>query len=122
MSILEIPLTPDTPDFRQVASLDGAAYVLDVSFSDRTNSWYVSVLQQREDSEPTPIAEGVRLAVNYPVLAGIVFDGRPQGELIPIDLTNRGIDPSYEDLGTRVRLYYYDASEMARIVAEGVDG
>ncbi len=117
MPILEIPLTPDTPDFRQVASLDGAAFVLDFSFSARTNSWYVSVLQQREDAEPTPIAEGVRLAVNYPVLAGIVFDGRPRGELLPVDLTGQGLDPGYEDLGTRVLLYYYDAEEMTRVVA-----
>lgn len=114
MAIFEIPCDALQPESRQVTSLDGTAYVLDLSWSDRAESWYLSIAIQAA-GDPTPIVQGMRLSIGYPVLAGVTVEGRPLGEIIPIDVSGgAGTDPTRDDLGTRVRLRYYDAEELGR--------
>lgn len=114
--IVEIPIAVTTLDMRQTTSLDGSPYVLDLSWSDRSQSWYLSLFQQRETDVITPVLQGVRISIGYPLLVpAAAVDGRPPGELIAIDTSDTGTDPGFADLGARVRLYYYDADEMVRI-------
>jgi hypothetical protein len=115
MAIVEIPTDASTPQYEQVTSLDGKAYVLELSWSDRSESWYLSVSLQRDNQIADPIVLGMRLSIGYPVLAGVTADGRPPGEIFAVDVSGGyGSDPTRYDLGTRVRLVYYDAAEMGR--------
>lgn len=110
----EIPTDSLSDDSRQATALDGSTYLIDLSWSARSETWYVSVFQPRGDEDPTPIVQGIALRINYPVLAGCVAEGRPPGEILAADLAKTGVDPTHEDLGTRVRLLYYTAAEMGR--------
>lgn len=117
MAIVEIPLDAASPEFTQVTSLDGKPYVIGLSWSDRSESWYVDVSLQRDNVNADPIALGMRVSIGYPVLAGVQTDGRPPGEIFAVDVsTVLGSDPTRYDLGTRVRLVYYDAAELGRAV------
>lgn len=113
--ILEIPIDSLNADSRRVVSLDSSTFVVDLSWSPRASSWYVSILAQNQELAPIPVVQGIRVAIGYPVLAGVTADLRPLGELIAVDLSGGyGTDPDRDDLGERVRLYYYDAAEMDR--------
>ncbi len=115
MAIIDIPLDATSPEYEQVTSLDGKPYVLGLSWSDRSDSWYLNVFLQRDNQTADPIVLGMRLSIGYPVLAGVNTDGRPPGELFAVDVSGGfGSDPTRYDLGTRVRLVYYDAAEMGR--------
>lgn len=109
--VFEIPLDSIDADFIQTATtLDGSTYILDFSWSDRSESWYISVYLQT-DGNPTPIVEGVRLSPGWPLMLGVVVDGRPPGELFALDLNGQG-DPGRSDLGGRVKLYYFDQESL----------
>ena len=112
--IFDVQIVPVDSDFRQTVTLDARQFVLDVSWSHRSESWYVSVYALASGQTLVPIVEGQRLSIGWPVLAGCVGTDRPPGELLLIDLTGSGTDATREDLGTRTKLYYYDADEMGR--------
>lgn len=110
--IREIPLNSNDLIFRITAPLDGGTYVLDFDWSARSGAWFLDLYLQT-DTDPTPILLGAKLVVGYPLLRGVVADGRPVGELILQDL-NRGGECGEADLGNRCRLMYLDAEELGR--------
>jgi hypothetical protein len=115
--ILEIPTDATTTEYEQITSLDGKPYVFGLSWSERAESWYLDVSLQRDNAEPTPIVLGMRLSIGYPLLVAVTTDGRPPGEIFPVDVSGGfGEDPGRYDLGTRVRLVYYDAAELGRAI------
>jgi uncharacterized protein DUF6983 len=112
-----IPIIPDPTanDVRLSVALDGRSYVLDFSWSDRSQSWYLDLYAVT--SAPVnliPVIAGKRISCFYPPLAGTPGDARPPGELVPFDLTDSGIDPTHDELGARVVLAYYTAAELGR--------
>lgn len=115
-----IPVDVSSPETVQVTNLDQVPYELRFSWSDRSDSWYLSVSIQREGDDPTPILTGVRIAVGYPPLAGLVGPDRPLGEILPIDVSDpngAGTDPTRYDLGTRVVLLYVTGEELGRVAS-----
>jgi hypothetical protein len=114
VSVLEIPIRVVADDMRLSTTLDGSVYVIDLSWSERTDSWFVSLALQTADPAPTPIIQGVRLSINWPVLLGVTGTLRPPGELLAVDTTGLGVDALHDELGQRVRLFYYDKTELGR--------
>jgi hypothetical protein len=109
--ISEIPIDSVDADSRQTVSLDGSTYLLDLSWSTRSESWYLDLYLQTEVGDPSPIVTGVRLSVGYPLLIGLPLSGRPPGQLFALDLNGAG-PPNRDDLGTRVKLYYFDVESL----------
>lgn len=112
MAITEIPLNSNDAIFRVAAPLDGGTYVLDFDWSDRAGAWFMDLYVQ-SDSDPVRILCGQKLVLGYPLLRGVVADGRPVGELILTALSGSGECGRY-DLGARCRLTYLDAEETGR--------
>lgn len=104
-----IPLTRE-PYTRQRVSLDGRVFTLDLAWNMRSGSWYVSL----SDAEERPIASGIRLIPNWPLLRFHKWDPRcPQGELVAQDEGSRS-DIKFDDIGSnrpRVELVYYSTVE-----------
>lgn len=106
MATFLIPIDSSQEEFRQISSLDGIPYVLEFSWSRRSESWYLDLYLQT-DTDPEPISTGMKLTVGWPLLMGNVLDIRPSGELILVDTTDQG-DPGRLDLGTRCKLFYFN--------------
>lgn len=104
---IEIPLETGVPYFDVQADLDGATYVLTLRWNTRSLGWILDVA----DSSETTIVSGVRVVVDFPILA---YQGtrRPPGALLFSDTSGEGVDPGADDLGDRVRLYYLTAAEI----------
>jgi len=95
-------------NYTQRTVLDGREYLLRLRWNERSEKWYLSIYDQDE----SPIYEGIKVVVNFPLLgARIVDERRPPGELMALDPSSDR-DPGLYDLGSRVVLCYVDAADI----------
>jgi hypothetical protein len=103
--------TQSAPYYRQRTRLDGRDYVLDFSYNEREERWYLSFYDEAE----TPLALGIKLVANYSLLYPYRYDPRmPPGELNVADLTGDGSPPTLLELGEskRCELLYWSRAEL----------
>lgn len=110
--IMPFPTNPVLPQFEENVILDGTAYKFDFNYNSREKLWYFSV----RTSDGIPIAEGIKIVLNFPLLRKIANDIRPPGEIFAIENDsfgeNIGQPPGLTDIGNRVDLVYLDRSEL----------
>lgn len=107
-----LPLVPSVFNYRVGTSFEGVQYLVDVRWNGRDAAWYLDLLEEDE----TPVRLGMK------VVLGAVIGGRafadadfPAGVLIASDLSNEGRDATFDDLGTRVLVYFYTHAEVAAL-------
>lgn len=107
---LEIPLIANLPSYSFETILDGITFELTVRWNDRDGAWYLHLL----DVTGAPVAMGLKLVANWPLLRLVPQDGRrPPGELYLFDTQGTGPAPTRTELGDRYRLNYLTAAEIA---------
>jgi len=114
--IARIPVAVDTPFWRQRTSLDGRDFLLDFAWNERSlarqaeapGRWYLSLYSVEEQ----PLALGMPLVCNVPLLSRRRTAAFPPGEIMVSDPTGRIIAPGFSDLNTLVQLVYFDAETM----------
>ena len=114
--MLEITLRPQLLAYQNTLTLEDRVLVLDLAYHLRTDSWWLSVLEE----DLTPIVEGRRMVEG----AALVLGGRdprlPGGVFLLIRLGERRVGedaeaasgPGLGELGTSWRLVYYSAEEL----------
>lgn len=101
---IEIPVATDTPLYTERVTLDGVEYLFKFDWNDRENRWYLSLFAVDE----TPLAAGIKVVANWPLLRRFTGENMPPGVLVAVDLSaERGESPTYTELGIRVKLLYY---------------
>lgn len=111
--ILLAPTTPSVPAYTQRTALDGRDYLLEFGWNARDSAWYLHLSDERGAS----IRAGIRIVCDFPLLRRIRDPRVPPGSLMAIDSAGAGVRPGYDELGTRVRLYYLDAAELAELAS-----
>lgn len=107
MAILIVP-TGTYPDRQQETQLEGRRYVLRMRWNERAGAWFLDM----HTVAGSPIVLGVRLSLSTQPLAGVLHPDRPPGELVVVDRTDSGVEAAQADLGTRVQLFYVEASSL----------
>ena len=89
---------------RRRATLDGRVYILDVLWSPGESVWALTISTATGEI----IRAGRWLRTGSDALAGVADSTRPPGSLIPVDTSNRDLDPGRDDLraSSAVRLQY----------------
>jgi hypothetical protein len=108
MAFVTIPLLSDTPHWEQTTTLDGTDYLLRFRYSQREQTYYVSLYL----GNGTEIIKGQRMICNWPLFADCVDPNMPPGTfvLIPSDPTDES-PPKLGDLGDNRRCtLVYDAA------------
>lgn len=111
---LVIPIARAADDaayFDLLATLDGTLYTLEFRWNVRLGAWFMTVL---DGEGTTPLLLGVRLVVDYPLAQNLV-DRTPPGYFLAVDTgasDGFGIDPGFDDLGSRVQLWYVPEAEI----------
>lgn len=101
---VEIPVSKDVPNYTQRVTLDGREYLLGFDWNDREQRWYLSISTVDE----TPLAMGIKVIANWPLLRKFTDDRLPPGVLMAADLSPEGGEPpGFSDLGRRVKLHYF---------------
>lgn len=107
----EILIDETGPQFDQVVELDGTDFLLDFRWNEREQRWYLDV----SDNDGALILAGQKLVANWLPMRLVTNRGRPLGQMVLQDTTRAGLDPRLGDLGTRVRLIYFTAAEVAAL-------
>lgn len=101
----------DASHFEQQAVLDDVTYTLEFRWNDRLSAWFMNVL----DAEGVVShIVGLRCVADYAVPQHLV-DRSPPGLFVFVDTSaviGEGEDPGFDDLGSRVQLYYITEAEI----------
>lgn len=107
---LLIPTSRTSPNYEQRTTLDGREYVLRFRWSERSESWYLQLL----DSDENVLTGMVRIVLNLDLLRlHRNVDGIPPGEIRAVDASGDELRPGFNELGERVRLLYRTESEVS---------
>lgn len=119
-------LDPTEPDIQQpvysyTVDLDAILFRVRLTWRTRSAGWYMDLY----DAADAALLLGKRLAVNQQLLLRHEIDGLPPGEITLIDTEapddQAAVEPTFESLGFRHRLYYFNASELpAAAVSEAL--
>jgi hypothetical protein len=118
MTIQTIPTT-NAPFYTQTTTLEGTAYLLTFTYSQREDCWYVSIA----DTNAVDILNGVKLICNNPLLFKCKDPRRPPGELTVYsctpDLSPPGLNELVPNAG-RCQLLYITSDVLALIAAGNI--
>jgi hypothetical protein len=107
---LVLPVFPGEPLYLERVRLEGRDYIFRFDWAEREQRHYMSL----QDPDGTSLLAGVKVVANWSLTTRHLYNlGLPPGQLIPIDLENGGTSPTFNDFGTRVRLFYYLSTEIA---------
>jgi hypothetical protein len=97
-----------TPFFDVQVTLEDVTYTLELRWNVRSSAWYMNVL----DAEGvTMLQAGIKLVADW-MLASYSVGAQPPGAFVARDTSGQGIDPTLEDLGTRVQLLYFSTEDL----------
>ena len=107
MALIAIPVDSANSSYDFSIDLDRETYTLSFDYSDRAEQWQMSIYDEGGEN---------LIAGSVPLLVGIILfyqyqnvEGLPPGQFIAIDETGRGQNPSRDNLGIDVKLYYEEA-------------
>lgn len=90
------------PDFSFEQELDERVYQFTFTWNEREEYWYFDLA----DDSGSPIAEGIKVVVNWDLIRRSSDARRPPGNIIALDTTNQNLDPTQAELGNRVLMVY----------------
>lgn len=105
MALIEIPIVADGSAFEFSFALNNQLFWFKFAFNARQKRWLFSLL----DADRQPIRQGIAVVTGYPVLNRVQDVRKPLGQLIFIDTANTALPPSFNELGTRVRMVYKES-------------
>lgn len=107
MAVL-IPLRNDVPFYSLQIELDSATYGIELRWNGQSSAWFLTVL----NADGAVVLSSMKLVINWPMGRKIPDVGMPPGALIAVDSSNKDLDATRDDLGSRVLLYYYTAADL----------
>lgn len=107
MAFYTIPLPADgTRHFDFSVDLEDAVFVLEFYWNERAAAWFFTL----KNADGEILVAGRRVVIGWPLLGSKTFVGRPAGDLLCLDSEGTDRDPTADDFGTRVQLYYSDGA------------
>jgi hypothetical protein len=106
--MLSLPVIPSVPHYDFTTVIEDRTYLFEFRWNDRDSAWYMSVFEQ----DNTPIISGVKVVLgvglgrrsNHPLF----FDGVFRA----VDTSGLLVDPTLDDLGTRVEIRYLTGFDL----------
>lgn len=96
-----LPADTTQTNYEFEAELDGISFRFRLKFNSRDETWVMSL----HDAADAPLRSGVRVVSDWPLLKTLQNEGRPEGQVITVDLS--GLDfPGIDQLGDEVLLTY----------------
>ncbi|HEY1814903.1 MAG TPA: hypothetical protein VGG74_21295 [Kofleriaceae bacterium] len=108
MAIQQIPLQQGVANYRVGVTLDGVAYLFDLSWNAYDESWWLSVY----DATEAPIRTGIKCVLG--TFLGRTCQTAPffVGALVCYDTSGQQLDAAFNDFGTRVKMAYLPAIDL----------
>lgn len=107
MAVVVIPTRSDFDHYKFTVDLEGQNYGFSFRFNGRMQKWVFDLTSE----DGTAIIESNPVYVNQLTLNRYQTDLKPKGDLMFLDTSGLNLDPTQDDLGTRVILMYIESSE-----------
>lgn len=104
----EIPLQAGLPHLDVQVPLEGRTYTFELRWSVREERWYMDVLSEEREL----IYGDIALVLNFRLGFRCVDERWPPGALYAVDTSGAQLDARVDDLGERVKLVYYESTEL----------
>ncbi len=104
----QLPFVSEVFNYRVTTLIDGTEYIFDVRWNERDSAWYFDI----SDAEGSLILAGTKIMLGSPLGRRSVDPRYPNGIFSASDLSGADEDATYTDLGTRVVVFFYAASEL----------
>ena len=102
MALRKIPVRNDLPSYTMRVDLNSVIYILSFRFNQRGERWVMDILTEEEET----IIQGVVLLTGIPLLTQYVDARLPEGDFIIFDRLEKNINPTRDNFGEDVELYY----------------
>lgn len=106
--IIELPLSSD-PAQTMVTQLGDVKYQIEAKYNDRSGVW---TLDLAVASTSDVIVQSLPLVIGQDLLEPYNFD---MGSLLVVDTSGRHKDAGPDDLGSRVKVYWFSPDEVAAL-------
>ena len=103
--ILELALSSD-PAQRFTSQLDDKKYDFDVKYNDRSGVW---TMDMADNASKLPILSGIPLVLGQELLEPYNLS---IGRMLVVDGSNQSKEAGPDDLGDRVKLYWFSPDEV----------
>lgn len=90
-------------------ALAGTPYIFALRWNSRDTAWYMDV----SEIDETTIVIGLKLVLGTYIGRTVTHPLFTEGVFVAVDTTNQHEEATYDDMGTRVELWYYTAAEIA---------
>jgi hypothetical protein len=103
--IIALPLSSD-PAQSFITQLGNEKYQFDVRWNDRSGVWTMDLTR---DSDQAILLQGIPLVLGCDILSSYTLG---IGRMLVVDETGTHTDASYNDLGSRVKVYWFSPDEV----------
>lgn len=109
--MVEIPIHSNKSHYTFDTVIEDKELSFKLRFNTRMNRWIMDILDIAQD----PIFTGIPVHINLDLL-GNFYDKRfPKGMLIAKNFTDKNVEPTRENLGTDVKLFFIPKNEVADV-------
>lgn len=98
--------------------LDGTAYVFDVRWNTRAAQWAVDISEE----DGTMVVRGAVIALGAILGRTSTHLLLRSGIIVARDTSRENVEPTLDDLGTRVQIYFFTRDEYANEIIADVSG
>ncbi len=105
-NVQELPFTGGSAFQEFDTVLAGTVFTIRQRWNTRDAAWYLDLF----DVNASPIFSGIKVVLGV-ALGRRVTDARMPGVFLAEDLSGENRDATFDDIGTRVRVYFYPFAE-----------
>lgn len=98
----------NSSSFIESVTLDNKIFELHFDWNVRDEHWTMTI----RDKNNQVIVAGIKIVANYELISMYRYLDVPPGYMMAADMSGQGLDPGFDDFGTRVLLMYISESEI----------
>lgn len=103
-----VPLRPSLASYSFNTTVENVVYVFELLWCEYDSSWYLSVFTELN----VPICTGIRLVLGIALGRRCLHPLFQTGVFVMVDLTGKGREATFEDLGVRVQMRRYSLDQI----------
>lgn len=107
MTTIVIPVRSDFSAYVFQIDLEGVIYTLDFGFNSRSSRWYMSIF---DSTGEILIIGDIPILINIPLADQYIDKRLPLGRFIAIDETGNNAQPTADNFGTDIKLFYEESA------------
>lgn len=102
----------ESSSFIETVTLDNKLYQLYFDWNVRDEHWSMTIRDKNENV----LVAGIKIIADYELISMYRYLDIPQGYLVAADTSGQGLDPGFDDFGTRVLLMYFSPDEIDGVI------